>query len=332
MTDVDVAIRISGVTKAFVGHKAVDELSLQVPRGSVFGLLGPNGAGKTTTLRMVMNVLAPDSGTIEILGRPADQAARDRIAYLPEERGLYPRMVVEEQLLFMAEIKGTTRRDALRRMGPWLERLGLAEWRKRKLVELSKGMQQKVQLVSALLHEPDLLILDEPMSGLDPVGADTVRGLLLDLARAGKTLVLSSHQMETVERLCEHIALLESGHKLLEGALVDVKRRYGRNTVVLAFDGGDAGFLQQLPGVRHVKDYGRYVELRLAPDADPQALLLAAAARLRLSRFELVEPSLHDIFVEEVGAFRARQGLAPSADSVNGAAGQVAPDAGVGAL
>ncbi len=312
MTQGEVAVRIGGVTKAFVGHTAVDALSLDIPRGSVFGLLGPNGAGKTTTLRMVMNVLAPDTGTIEIFGRPADQTARDRIGYLPEERGLYPRMVVEEQLLFMAEIKGTPRAEALRRMGPWLERLGLGEWRKRKLVELSKGMQQKVQLVSALLHEPELLILDEPMSGLDPVGTDTVRNLLIDLARAGKTLVLSSHQMETVERLCEHVALIEGGRKLLDGALVDIKRRYGRNTVVLAFEGGDASFLAQLAGVRQVKDYGRYVELRLAPDADPQALLLAVAGRLRLTRFELVEPSLHDIFVEEVGASRAARDLSPS--------------------
>ncbi len=298
----DHALSLSDVRKTFTGHVAVAGLSLDVPRGGVFGLLGPNGAGKTTTLRMVMNVLVPDSGRIEILGRPAGQAERDRIGYMPEERGLYPRMMVEEQLLFMAEIKGSARRDAVRRIGPWLERLGLGEWRRRKLNELSKGMQQKVQLVATLLHEPDVLILDEPMSGLDPVGMDLVRSLLLDLARQGKTVVLSSHQMETVERLCERIALIHRGRLVLAGSVSEVKGRYGRDTVALAFEPGDAAFLAELPGVRSLSDHGHYVELRLQPGADTQSLLHAAAARLRLRRFELVEPSLHDVFVQQVSA------------------------------
>ncbi len=298
----DLALRLIDVRKEFTGHVAVAGLSLEVPRGSVFGLLGPNGAGKTTTLRMVMNVLVPDAGRIEILGRPAGQAERDRIGYMPEERGLYPRMTVDEQLLFMAEIKGASRRESAARLGPWLERLGLEEWRKRKLNELSKGMQQKAQLVATLLHDPEVLILDEPMSGLDPVGTDLVRGLLLDLARQGKTIVLSSHQMETVERLCESIALIHRGRLVLAGRVSEVKARAGRNTVALAFDGGDGSFLSGLPGVRALSDHGRYVELRLDPGADTQALLHAAAARLRLRRFEIVEPSLHDIFVERVGS------------------------------
>jgi ABC-2 type transport system ATP-binding protein len=194
----DCAIRMAGVTKAYAGHTAVKDLSLEVPRGSVFGLLGPNGAGKTTTLRMIMNVLGPDAGTIEILGRPADHAARDRIGYMPEERGLYPRMVLEEQLLFLAELKGVSRADARGRLGGWLERLGLADWRKKKVNELSKGMQQKAQFVATVLHQPEVLILDEPMSGLDPVGMDNLRDVLLELKRQGTTLVLSSHQLETV--------------------------------------------------------------------------------------------------------------------------------------
>ncbi len=298
----DWALRVIDVRKAFTGHVAVAGLSLDVPRGGVFGLLGPNGAGKTTTLRMIMNVLAPDSGRIEILGRPAGQAERDRIGYMPEERGLYPRMMVAEQLLFLAEIKGTARRTAAQRIGAWLERLGLGEWRKRKLNELSKGMQQKVQLVATLLHEPDVLILDEPMSGLDPVGMDLVRTLLLDLARQGKTIVLSSHQMETVERLCEQIALIHRGRLVLGGRVSEVKGRHGRNTVALAFEDGDSSFLAALPEVRSLSDHGHYVELRLQPGADAQALLHAAAARLRVRRFEIVEPSLHDVFVEQVSA------------------------------
>ena len=295
----DTAIRLRGVTKAFAGHVAVKDLSLEVPRGSVFGLLGPNGAGKTTTLRMVMNVLGPDSGTIEILGQPADHAARDRIGYMPEERGLYPRMVLEEQLLFMAEIKGTSRREAGARLPGWLERLGLADWGRKKVNELSKGMQQKAQFIATVLHEPAVLILDEPMSGLDPVGTDTMRKVLLDLKRQGTTLVLSSHQMETVERLCDRVALINRGEKILDGSVSDVKKQHGTNTLVVAFD-GDGAFLASLPEVARVTDFGRYVEVKMHDGADPQAILRVAAVRLRVSRFEIVEPSLHDIFIERV--------------------------------
>ena len=297
--------------KAFAGHVAVHDLSLAIPRGSVFGLLGPNGAGKTTTLRMVMDVLRPDEGRIEILDRAADRAGRDRIGYMPEERGLYPRMIVEDQLRFFAEIKGVGRREAARRLDGWLERLALRDWRRRRLLELSKGMQQKVQFIATVLHDPDVLILDEPLSGLDPVAADLMRGVLVDLRRQGKTLVLSSHQMETVERLCDAIALIHRGHKVLDGSVADVKRRYGANTLVLSYE-GDGAFLSALPGVERVADFGRYVEVRMADGADPQAILREAAGRLRVSRFEVVEPSLHDIFVQEVTA----RGEAPSAEEV----------------
>ncbi|HVR72644.1 MAG TPA: ATP-binding cassette domain-containing protein [Vicinamibacteria bacterium] len=298
-TQSEPAIALAGVTKAFHGHVAVSDLSLSIACGSVYGLLGPNGAGKTTTLRMVLNILAPDAGEVRLFGRPTDQAARDRVGYLPEERGLYPRMVVEDQLLFLAAIKGLPRAEAARRLGPWLERLGLSAWRGRKLNELSKGMQQKVQLVATILHEPDILILDEPLSGLDPVGADLVRDVLLELRRQGRTLVLSSHEMETVERLCDAITLIDGGRKVLEGPVSEVKSRYGRNAVVLAYE-GDGAFLAGLAGVAKLTDFGRYVELHRREGADPQEILQAAAARLRLSRFEIVEPSLRDIFVERV--------------------------------
>jgi ABC-2 type transport system ATP-binding protein len=295
------AIRLSGVSKAFSGHQAVQDLSLSVPRGSAFGLLGPNGAGKTTTLRMILNVLGPDSGRIEILGRPANQETRDRIGYMPEERGLYPRMVVEEQLLFFAELKGVPRKEAARRLAPWLERLGLTDWRQRKLNELSKGMQQKAQFIATVLHEPDVLILDEPLSGLDPVGVNVMRDVFVDLRRQGKTIVLSSHQMETVERLCDAIALIHRGRKVLDGSVSEVKSRHGKNTLVLSYE-GDGAFLAGLPGVLKVSDFGRYVEIKMAEGADSQAILREAAARIRVSRFEVVEPSLHDIFVEQVTA------------------------------
>jgi len=295
----ETAIRLRGVTKTFSGHVAVNELSLDVPRGSVFGLLGPNGAGKTTTLRMVMNIFAPDAGTIEILGRPADHAARDRIGYMPEERGLYKDMVLEEQLVFMAAIKGMGRKEAGKRLGPWLERMSLSDWRKKKTNELSKGMQQKAQFVATVLHEPEVLIMDEPTSGLDPVGMDVMREVMLDLHRGGATIVLSSHQMEAVERLCDRVALINRGEKVLDGSVAEVKARHGKNTVVLAYD-GDGAFLSALPGVAKVTDSGQYVEVRMHEGADPQPLLREAAERLRVRRFEIVEPSLHDIFVETV--------------------------------
>jgi len=297
----DQALVLRGVTKAFAGHVAVKELSLEVPRGSVFGLLGPNGAGKTTTLRMVMNILGVDAGSIEILGHPADHATRDRIGYMPEERGLYPRMVLEEQLTFMASIKGVPRKTAAERMGPWLERLGLADWRRRKTNELSKGMQQKAQFIATVLHEPDVLIMDEPMSGLDPVGMDVMRDVMVDLSRRGITIVLSSHQMDTVEKLCDRVALINKGGKVLDGKVTEVKAAHGENTLVLAFD-GDGSFLGSLPGVANVSDFGQYVEIRMRDGADPQVVLKEATARLRVRRFEIVVPSLHDIFVKTVTA------------------------------
>jgi len=293
------AIVLRGIGKAFAGHVAVKDLSLEVPRGSVFGLLGPNGAGKTTTLRMVMDIIGPDSGSIEILGQAADHAARDRIGYMPEERGLYPRMVLEEQLVFMAAIKGLGRKEAERRLGPWLERLGLADWRKKKTNELSKGMSQKAQFIATVLHEPEVLIMDEPMSGLDPVGMDVMREVMLDLRRRGTTIVLSSHQMEAVEKLCDRVVLINRGEKVLDGAVSEVKARHGKNTVALVYD-GDGSFIESLPGVAKVSDFGQYVEVRLDRGADPQPLLREAVSRLRVRRFEIVEPSLHDIFVETV--------------------------------
>jgi ABC-2 type transport system ATP-binding protein len=301
------AIRLVSVTKAFAGHVAVKDLSLEIPKGSLFGLLGPNGAGKTTTLRMVMNILAPDSGTIAVLGHPASQALRDRIGYMPEERGLYPRMVLQEQLLFLAEIKGARRADAASKLPGWLDRMGLKEWARRRVNELSKGMQQKAQFIATVLHDPDILILDEPMSGLDPVGANLMRDVLLELRGQGKTLVLSSHQMETVERLCDEIALINNGEKILDGPLAEVKRRYGKNTVAIAFD-GDGSFLANLPGVRTVSNDGHYMEIQMADGTDPQSILLEATSRLRVSRFEIVEPSLRDIFVEQVTSHREELG------------------------
>ena len=293
------ALHLKNVRKAYQGHVAVKGLDLEVPRGSVFGLLGPNGAGKTTTIRMAMDIIGPDTGEVLILGQKADKALRNRIGYMPEERGLYQKMVVEELLVFMAELKGIKPAESRRRMVPWLERLGLGGWQKKKANELSKGMQQKLQFIQTVLHDPEILILDEPMSGLDPVGTNVMRDAMIELSRAGKTLIVSSHQMATVEQMCDRVALIHKGEKVLDGRVSDIKASYGRNTLILAFE-GDGSFLKSLPGVTAVNDLGRYAELKLGPLADPQVLLRAASDKLKVTRFEVVEPSLHDIFIERV--------------------------------
>jgi len=293
------SLTVKHINKWFGQFQAIKDLSMEVQEGAIFGFLGANGAGKTTTMRMILDILRPDSGSITWNGRDVRELPRRNLGYLPEERGLYPRRVLEEQLLFMAEIKGVRRADAARRLPAWFERLGLLEWRRRKVNELSKGMQQKAQLIATLLHDPEVLILDEPMSGLDPVGADVVGAVLLEMRREGKTVVLSSHQMETVERLCDRVALINGGQKVLDGAVSEVKARYGKNTVALAFE-GDGAFIETLPGVAKVTGAGQYLEVRLKEGADPQLLLQEASQRLRLRRFEIVEPSLHDIVVETV--------------------------------
>ena len=293
------ALHLKNVRKAYQGHVAVKGLDLEVPRGSVFGLLGPNGAGKTTTIRMAMDIIGPDTGEVLILGQKADKALRNRIGYMPEERGLYQKMVVEELLVFMAELKGIKPAESRRRMVPWLEKLGLGGWQKKKANELSKGMQQKLQFIQTVLHDPEILILDEPMSGLDPVGTNVMRDAMIELSRAGKTLIVSSHQMATVEQMCDRVALIHKGDKVLDGRVSDIKASYGRNTLILAFE-GDGSFLKSLPGVTAVNDLGRYAELKLGPLADPQVLLRAASDKLKITRFEVVEPSLHDIFIERV--------------------------------
>ncbi len=293
------ALQLKNVRKTFQGHVAVKGLDLEVPTGSVFGLLGPNGAGKTTSIRMAMDIIGPDTGEVLILGSKADKSLRNRIGYMPEERGLYQKMIVEELLVFMAELKGIKPAESKRRMGPWLEKLGLAAWRKKKANELSKGMQQKVQFIQSLLHDPEILILDEPMSGLDPVGTNVMRDAMIELSRAGKTLIVSSHQMATVEQMCDRVILINKGEKVLDGRVSDIKASYGKNTVILAFE-GDGLFLKALPGVAAVNDLGRYAELKLAPGADSQAILKAASEKLKITRFEVVEPSLHDIFIERV--------------------------------
>jgi len=296
----DTAVNVTGVTKRFDEVLAVNNLSLRINAGSVFGLLGPNGAGKTTTLRMILRIMVPDEGSIEMLGRPLTESSQDRIGYLPEERGLYTRMKVREVLLFLAGLKGLDDHEAGRRVDEWLERLELNQWAASKVIDLSKGMQQKVQFIAAVVHRPPVLILDEPFTALDPVNAGIIKDIMLDLRQKGTTIILSTHRMEQVEMMCDSICLINKGESVLDGELAAIKRSYGKNTVRLEYE-GDAGFLDQPELVAAVNHFGAVTEVRLRPNADAQELLKAAVVRgVRINRFELVEPPLNDIFIQKV--------------------------------
>ena len=296
----DSAISLRELVKSFGSFRAVDGVSFDVPKGHIFGLIGPNGAGKTTTIRMIMDIIRPDSGEVRILGSDSRSSAKDRIGYLPEERGLYRKMKVIEMLEYLGSIKGAKPAQARKQASLWLDRLGIGDWKDKKVEELSKGMQQKVQVVAAILGKPEVLILGEPFSGMDPVNQDLFKDTILDINRDGVTIVFSTHQMDTAERLCQEIALINRGKVVLGGPLSAVKERFGKNSVLMEFE-GDGSFLKSLPGVRRVADSGQQVEIRLEAGADPQALLRAAVDRLRVRRFEVVVPTLHNIFIEQVG-------------------------------
>ena len=291
---------LEGVTKSYGDFTAVSDLSLQVHPGRVFGLIGPNGAGKTTTIRMIVNITVPDSGTIELLGQRMNTALQDRIGYLPEERGLYKKMKVGEQLRFFAELKDLRGAEANKRIDSWLEKLQLTAWKDKRTKELSKGMQQKIQFITAVIHDPDLVILDEPFSGLDPVNVDLMKQTILEQKAAGKTIILSTHQMEIAEKLCDDVCMINRAHKVLDGKLRDIKRSFSRNAVALQLEGGDA-LLNDPALVANIRQNGEDTEVLLVPGVSPQTLLKSLVeSGVNISKFELVEPSLHDIFIEKV--------------------------------
>ncbi len=299
------ALLLEHVSKRFDTVTAVDTLSLRVKQGSVFGLLGPNGAGKTTTLRMVMRILIPDEGAIQVLGQPVSDRTQDLVGYLPEERGIYQRMKVREALVFLGALKGLSEGDSAQRVRNWLERLELAAWSEKKIIDLSKGMQQKAQFIAAVIHEPPILILDEPFTGLDPVNAGLVKDIMLELRDKGSTIILSTHRMEQVEMMCDSICLINKGRSVLDGDLRAIKQSYGKNTLRIEYT-GDGNFLNQTSLIENVNRYGAVVEAKLQSGADPQEILKAAlAGGARISRFELIEPPLNDIFIEKVSGGHA---------------------------
>lgn len=293
-------VALEHVTKTFGQFTAVNDLSLAVGAGRIYGLLGPNGAGKTTTIRMIVNITAPDSGRVELFGREITPDLQDRIGYLPEERGLYKKMKIGEQLRFFAELKGVTGKEVESRIDRWLARLKLTDWKNKKAIELSKGMQQKVQFITAILHEPDLLILDEPFSGLDPVNVEVMKEIVLDLKAAGKTIIFSTHQMEVAEKICDDICLLNRSRKVLDGSLRKLKESFGHNAVALRIEGSDS-VLKDPSLVTGVKRHSDEFEVLLAPGSNAQELLQRlVAAGVMVTKFEMVEPSLNDIFIEQV--------------------------------
>jgi ABC-2 type transport system ATP-binding protein len=296
----DITVKLDGVSKSFGEFTAVKELSLTVRAGRVFGLLGPNGAGKTTTIRMIVNITAPDSGTISVFGRKIDAQLQDRIGYLPEERGLYRRMKIVDQLRFFAELKNVRRKTVEAKIDEWLARVKLPEWKNKRSMELSKGMQQKIQFITSVIHDPDLLILDEPFSGLDPINVELLKEIVLELKRAGKTIIFSTHQMEIAEKICDDICLLNRSQKVFEGSLRGIKRSFGRNSVAVRCEGGD-GVLDDPALVSKLVRHADEAQALLAAGADAQVLLkrLIASGAV-IGKFELVEPSLNEIFITKV--------------------------------
>jgi ABC-2 type transport system ATP-binding protein len=293
------AIHLDSVTKRFGSVVAVDSVSLNVPEGAIYGFLGPNGAGKTTTIRMIMSILYPDAGRITVLGDANPESVKDRLGYLPEEKGLYKKMKTADILTYFGRLKGLGTRDARQRAVRLLNDFGLGDWAEKKNETLSKGMSQKVQILATLIHDPELVILDEPFSGLDPVNVELVRNVILDVKRQGRTVIFSTHVMEQAEQICDYIFLINKGSKVLDGTLREV-RRSGEQAVVVDYD-GDGTILQRLPGIRRVNDAGKTAELFLADGTEPQDILKQLVDRLTIRRFDTREPSLHEVFIRTVG-------------------------------
>lgn len=312
-------IELNNITKTYTGKTAVNHLSLAIPESSIYGFIGPNGSGKTTSLRMILNIIYPDSGTITVFGETYRATHRQRIGYLPEERGLYKKMKVGEMIEFFGDIKG--KRIPKKRISEWLERLDLSDVIHKKVDALSKGMSQKVQFISTVISEPELLILDEPFTGLDPVNTEVMRDAIIELQKQGTTIVFSTHDMATAERMCDRIFMIYNGNKVLDGSLEEIQDQYGADTLRLRTTGNQTD-LESIVGVRKVTNYGQEQEVRLDPDTDPQSILEQLVGTTSIQRFEIIKPSLHDIFVRIAGpkaeqSLRESQAENPSAPDLN---------------
>jgi len=286
--------------KSFGKNKAVNDVSFDVEKGRIFGLLGPNGAGKTTTIRMINHILGPDEGSITINGQEASPITQKMIGYMPEERGLYKKMKVEEQLLYLTRLKGMKTKAAKEAIHYWLDRFEASDWKKKEVGELSKGMSQKIQFIATIAHDPDIYIFDEPFSGLDPINSDMLKDIIIELKNNGKTILFSTHRMEQVEQMCDDICLFNKGKAVLQGKLREVKASFGKNTINLEFD-GDGSFLDKLEGVRLNNRSTNYAEIRVLDGQNMQDILKLAMEHAEIHKFERIEPSLNEIFISTVG-------------------------------
>lgn len=292
-------IDVQNVSKHFGKATAVNQVSFEVEKGQIFGLLGPNGAGKTTTIRMINHILNPDTGSIRILGEPASPKSQERIGYLPEERGLYKKMKVFDQLMYLAQLKGLSHQAAKNAIDFWLDRFEASTWKKKEISELSKGMSQKIQFIATVAHDPEIYIFDEPFSGLDPINSEMLKDVILEEKKRGKTILFSTHRMEQVEQMCDDICLFNQGKAVLQGNLRSIKQSFGNNTILLDFV-GDSEFLNELEGVRINNRSTNFAEIRLLEGASAQNILQVAIAKAEIQRFEIVQPSLQDIFISTV--------------------------------
>jgi ABC-2 type transport system ATP-binding protein len=292
-------VELIGVRKSYGGYPAVDGISFSIPPSHIFGLLGPNGAGKTSTIRMMIGITSPDSGVVRLFGETLRRRALRRVGYLPEERGLYRRMTVGANLVFLGQLAGLSVATAKERIDSWTTRLGIADWVDRRVEELSKGMQQKIQFIAAQLHDPDLIVMDEPFAGLDPVNTMQLKDILVGLRAQGKSILFSTHRMDQVEKLCDSICLINRGKAVLQGSLAEVKNGNGRRFVQIDYE-GDGRCLAANPLIDSLNDYGNHAELRLKPGADSQELLRNAMSQLRVIRFQVMDPSLEQIFIERI--------------------------------
>jgi ABC-2 type transport system ATP-binding protein len=288
------AIELEKITKTFNGFTAVNQLSLNVPKGSIYGFIGPNGSGKTTTIRMIMNIFYPDNGIIKILGKEHIGSTHENIGYLPEERGLYKKMKVRELLQFYGQLRKTNHINS--KINYWLKKLELSDWSEKKIEALSKGMSQKIQFISTIIHEPEIIILDEPFSGLDPVNADILKSAILELRDKGATIIFSTHDMNMAERMCDYIFMIYKGNKVLDGTLTEIQDKYGTDTILLQTEAG-IKILQDIPGIEKINDFGQVQEIRIGENVDTQDILKAIVQKTKVYKFEITKPSLNDIFI-----------------------------------
>jgi len=287
-------IELDNITKTFGKHKAVDDLTLKVPKGSIYGFIGPNGSGKTTTIRMIMNILYPDSGNIKLFGNEHLGSRLDNVGYLPEERGLYKKMKVKEILRFHAELKNTKNINS--EIDYWLKKFNLSNWANKKVQTLSKGMSQKIQFIATIIDQPEIIILDEPFSGLDPVNSEILRTTILELQEKGATVIFSTHDMNVAEKMCDFIFMIYKGKKVLDGTLTSIQDKFGTDTIRIQTENGSA-FLKEIQGIEKITDFGQMQEIRVNKEVDTQEMIKTILSKTRVSKFETTKPSLNDIFI-----------------------------------